>query len=703
MERTHGANGVCAVMGRLRALEKLDIVMEADRMRNDFAYAAISSPENRHILFVCADHLLQRFNYRWPNLYTKCVHHLLEKGAFKEAVEAHLCLAPQFIPDRHILGMFFENFVLNPGEKMQAALKTIYISLPRHNLYDVIVPALFESGQSNLAKSWRQTCLLRNDLPSSESSAAFLMFLGTYYSNTNFTPEEHHLVTLKLEKLMERKATLGKNRSETNTQSEAHQEMGARVPTSEKSDSSAHPVDQNSEKRSLVNGIVEKLFASNWTPVDFAMRLAKTAGIQSIGARGLQALALRAKDATEVDELIQSLKKLDIVIPDSAYCTAISEFASKGHDALLSDLLQSDIHPEEFDDQETRQMILNDSIRRHDTKQERLMRGVLNAIETKSHRLSQLPFRPALAPATFPLEKLLFDEPWRMKLALDRMASLDHRLGPAEASAILRRAFAAFPTDSRGIAWNSKTCFRVLDEVIGVVRSITGRHIAIPAQHWKVLLLGLGYQGRFDMMEQLSLEIVTMYDQNSGGLLPVHKTDLPKITEVGAALLEHTEVSGFIPADLSFYHHHHPLSKVFDGRFQRLAVQLGFNWAPRAAQSSKIKSTVPNTIVTRFNVAAGIHILANLRDRGVFIDIDLVESAARNGIYRSQQMRQRDGDARSQYWLSPRRMKEVIDLAWRSTLMPAGYIANLSKKDLRALPAPKDDMAPLLEAGKRRV
>ncbi|KAJ6784443.1 hypothetical protein PWT90_10753 [Aphanocladium album] len=693
MDRTHGAIGVCAVMDRLRALESLEVVMESDRIRNAFVYAATSMPENWQNLFVCANQLLQQFEYRWPNLYAKCIHHLLEKGAFREAVEAHLCLTPQFLPDRHILGLFFENFVLNPSDEMQVALKTIYISLPKHNLYDIIIPALFKSGQSILARAWRQTCLLRNDLPSSECSAPFLMFLSTYYSNTNLMPEEHRLVALRLDQLMKSNAEKDESEKNTATPANVHQNTAKHAPASPAGncDNVADPVSEQPEKKSMVDGIVEKLFASNWTPIDFTMQLAKTAGMRAIGARGLQALALRAKDSAEVNESIKSLKKLEIAIPANAYCIAISEFARQGHDALLSDLLHSDIHPEEFDDQETRQMILDDSIRRHDTKLERLMRGVLNAIDTQTRRSSQLPFQLSPTTDAFPVEKLLFDKPWRMKLALQRMTSLDHRLGPVEASAILRRAFAAFPIDKRGIAWNSKACVRVLDEVIGVVRTITAQNIAIPAQHWKVLLLGLGYQGRFDMMEQLSLEIVNMYDHNSGGLLPIHKADLPKITEIGVTLLEHTEFSASIPADLSFYHHHHPLSKVFDGRFQRMAVQLGFNWALGVAKDSKSKHAVPNAIVTRFNVASGIRILANLRDRGVFIDIDVVESAARNGLHRSQQMRQRDGDTRGRQWLSSMRMKDAMDLAWGSVLMPTGYITHLSKKDLGSLSAPKDD------------
>ncbi|ATY67041.1 pentatricopeptide repeat domain-containing [Cordyceps militaris] len=690
MERIHGANGVCAAMERLRERESLEAVMVSDGMRSIFVSAGIQSSSNRQILFACADDLLQQFDYRWPNFYTKCMHNLLQERAFEEAVETHLRLAPKYLPDHHILGMFFENFVLNPDIKMQKALRQIYLSLPRQNLYDIVIPALFRSGQSTLAKCWRRTFLLCGDFPSSELSGPFLAFLGSYYTNINFAPAERRIIDVILKKNKPMKSKKGTTiRCITATPKISKSYGVGKIASPDRSlQITGNLVQARSETEILVDGIIEKLFASSWTPINFAMQLAKKAGIQSIGPRAFQALALRTSSAAEVNELIEKLHKLNILIPADAYCTAVVEFARQGQNSLLSNLLQSDIHPEEFDDGDTRQMILDDSVRRNDAEQESLMRGVMSvvALQTQQH---PTPFQPVTVEPEFTLEQLLFDEPRRMKLALERLVSLDFRIGSIEASAILRRAFAAFPVNSYGIAWNSKECIRILDEVIGVVRCIAAQNVAIRAGYWKMLLLGLGHQGRLDTLEQLSQEIVDMYEQNLGGWLPVHKADLPKMTKLATAILRRTENSGYIPADLSFYHHHHPLFKIFDGSFQRTMVKLGFDWALNAMRGTPLTPAVQNAAVMRFNVASGIHLLANLRDRGVFIDLDLVESAARNGIYFSQRWRQRDGDSRGKHWLSSMQMKQAIDHAWGSTLMPAGYVICLDKKDFRALPASK--------------
>ncbi|KAK8150167.1 hypothetical protein G3M48_003887 [Beauveria asiatica] len=689
MDNAYGAQGVFAVMERLRERESLDVVMASDLIRIAFVNAGIQLSSKRQLLFACADDLLQRFDYRWPNLYTKCMHFLLEKGSFEEAAETHASLAPSFLPDRHVLGLLFENFVLNSDIRMQEALKGIYLSLPQHDLYDIIIPALFKSGQSKMAKRWRQTFLLGGDFPSSEASGPFLAFLASYYTNTNFTPEERRILDLILEKNSPKRRKTGTTIRCIAAPTKASKSEDALVLSAWRLETSRGSAQSRPEIKSLVDGFVEKLFASSWTPPDLAMQLAKNAGIRSIGPRAFQALALRASSATEVNELIRSLHKLNISIPAGAYCTAVSEFAKQGHDSLLSNLLQSDIHPEEFDDGETRQMILENSIRRRDTKQEDLMRSVISAINVQTRLSTQSPsFNLATATPTFTMEKLLFDEPWRMKLALERMVSLNFRIGSIEASAILRRAFAAFPVNSRGIEWRSTECIRILDEVIGLARCIAAQDVAIRSEHWKMLLIGLGHQGRLDALAQLSLELVDMYDPSLACLLPVHKADLPKMTKLATDFLRRTEYSGLIPADLSFYHHHHPLFKIFDGNFQRTVVQLGFTWALNLSEGTASTPVVQNTLVRKFDVASGIHILAKLRDRGVFIDLDLVESAARNGIYSSQRMRQRDGDSRGRQWFSPMQMKKAADLAWGATLMPASYVIGLNQKDFRALSAP---------------
>lgn len=681
MDKVCGAKGVCATMNRLKERGVLHVVINSPRLRTAFLSAALQLPAQIPDLCACAEVLFQQHHYRWPDFYTKIIYSLLEKYAFKEAINAHFILNSTFIPRQRVLGRLFAQFITKSDPKMQNTLKTIYSSLAQHKLYDVIIPSLFKSGQSNLARNWRKTLLLHGDSPCSESSEPFLRFLTRYYTKLPLTPEESTLVNAnaKVDPLLANNGTPETTwgiHTETLTQSLAV-----------KKDRNRKANQPHQENKTLTEGIMTRLFASSWTPIALAIGLASNAGVNSIGPRALQALALRGNSASAVNEMIKELHELNISIPTNAYSTAIAVFAKQGEHALLHDLLHSDIHPEEFDDPVTRDMIMQDSIIRQDSTQERLMRGVLEAIKTEFVQDTQ-PNSASTIPA-FPLEKITMDRPWQMKIAVDRLLSSGFRMRQADALTILRKAFATLPINGGGIHWKSNECIGLLDEIIGVVRSIATQDIAIPVEYWKVLLLGLGHQGKFDMLGQFSLEIVQMYDSSFEGLYPIHHTDLPgnhgRISYSPCELKNEIFLDravAHIPADLPFRHPGHPIRKIFDRSFQRAAVRLGFQWALDILPVLTSGIQVPNSAAAKLNVACGVRLLANLRDRGVYIDQDSVKSGVRNGIRFSRRVRESEEEIGRGNWLSTAQTKTLLDLAWGSELLPVEDVNRARTKNI---------------------
>lgn len=694
IDKVYGAKGVCAIMNRLKERGMLDLVISSPRLRTAFVSAALQLPAQIPDLCVCAEVLLQQHHYRWPDLYTNIIFSLLEKHAFKEAINAHFLLKSKFIPEQRVLGRLFAQFVTKPDPKMQRTLKTIYSSLAQHKLYDVIIPYLFKSGQSNLARNWRKTLLLHGDSPCSESSEPFLRFLTRYYTTLQLTPEESTVVNANVKVDL-----LASNGTPERTWS-IHSETLAES-LSFKKDRARKANQPHQENKALTEGIVTRLFASSWTPIALAIGLASNAGVNSIGPRALQALALRGNSPSAVNEIIKELHELNISIPTNAYCTAIAVFAKQGEHTLLHDLLHSDIHPEEFDDPVTRDMILQDSIMRQDSTQERLVRGIMEAIKIDFAQGTQSTFWPHSASTipSFPLEKISMDRPWQIKIAVDRLLSSGFRMRQADALIILRKAFATFPINGGGIHWKSNECDGILDEIIGVIRSVATQDVAIPVEYWKVLLLGLSHQGKFDMLEQFSLEIVQMYERSFEGLYPIHYTDLPENS--GGISCSQRELKNeifldravaYIPADLPFRHPDHPVRKIFDRTFQRAAVRLGFQWALDMLPVLTSGIQVPNSTAGKLNVACGVRLLANLRDRGVYIDRDSVKSGVRNGIRFSRRLRESEEETGSNNSLSAAQTKTLVDLAWGSELLPVEDENRTRAKNItRSLPMGEDD------------
>lgn len=690
MENAHGARGAWAVLERMKQREALPAAINSNRLRSAFIRAAVQLPENSTALATCAEYLFHEHDYRWPNLYTKTMHGLLEKNDFKGALWTHLALVQKFMPETSVLGFFFRDFIMDPSPEMQNVLKIMYVSLPRHNLYDAIIPSLYDAGQSVLARSWRRTLVLHGDFPTSYLSRPFLLFLTRYYGNIPLSPKEREVADSNVE------IEIGTNWPSSGAFA-PRDSLESSAAANLNSEGEMRPLTSSAENRSHLEGIMTKLFASNWTPINFAIRLAKNAGVKSIGARALQALALREDNAEEVHRLIKELRQLDIALPTGAYSIALMDFAKNGKNELLHDLLSSDIHPEEFDDHETRNLILQHSILKQDSRQENLMKGVISAINSALARSSKttllagaMPLKPA-----FPLEKTLFEDPRRMRFALDRLLSLNFEMKQHDALLVLSKAFAAFPVDRDGIVWNSDLCFGLLDEVVGIVRSVATQDAAVPSEYWKILLLGLCYQGKLDTLEQLSLEIVQLYDTGGKGLYPIHEADLPRNHQLASSDrlgIENTDIKTeqvatveYIPADLPFNHHLHPVTKIFDASFQRATVRLGFDWALDSRRTPISSDHVHNAIATRFNVACGVRLLANLRDRGVLINEDVVDSAVRAGIRYTQRARQRHGDALCSTWPSTEQMLNFLDLAWGSVLLPIEELSDIDRGGWLAL------------------
>ncbi|KAG5925414.1 hypothetical protein E4U42_004310 [Claviceps africana] len=278
-----------------------------------------------------------------------------------------------------------------------------------------------------------------------------------------------------------------------------------------------------SSKGQFSDSIVAKWFASCWTSVDFAINLAQRLGLRELGPRSLQSLALREPGAKMLALRLARIEKLGITVSSKNYCKVLASFAKHQDDILLADFLTCDIHPDEFDDVETRRMLMTSSVRNRDWRRQRLLQGVEWAIEAEppARRLNTLLQREVAA------YKL-----GRARQVLDRMEAAKVNLNQDSASQLLTAVFRRIGKHStRRKGWGSKSSTRsqsLLNEAVEIVRRVALHNFAIPLRYWKLLLCNLGRSGRLDELQQLSEEIVQLYTPSSGGLVPICHEDLPR-------------------------------------------------------------------------------------------------------------------------------------------------------------------------------
>lgn len=736
LRRQHGGHGVWAVFESIkeRGLLGLFAQPDADMLRDEVLAAALNSDAHIAALVNVAQQLCAEGGFQWPDLYMKVMHFFLGQARFEEAVRWHLQLAPNFPPGTEVFGALLSSFVIDPTPQMQSNLTTLYVFSTERGLYDYIIPALFASGQSKLARTWRRKFIMFRDLPITTKSRPFITFLASYYPSIVLTEEELAAAGLENQSLRH------------GTNDEALEPLGV----------AHHP-----PKGQYSDSIVAKWFASSWTSVEFAINLVHRLGLRVIGPRSLQSLALREPDARGVASRITQLENLGIEIAPQVYCRVLVFFARHGEDALLTDLLSCDIHPDEFDDMETRQMLMAASVRDGDWQRERLFQAIEWAVETgpSSRRLNSL-LRSELSKRRM----------GKARLVLDRMEALRVNMAQNNAIQLLERTFwglGKHPVERSHPRGASNTDPESpLNRAIDFTRRIACHDVAIPLQYWKLLLYNLGRLGRFDELEQLCIEIIQLYTPPYGGLVPVHREDLPQVagtqtaaqeraqmlpeievkgnetdshvtervlgTEIGhkhdgctspeelfmqqIALLRrvnegtsagssnpisslqtresklgsdekrHTRGSDnvsvprvanqsdakeYIPADLPFTHRAHPVQKIFDARLQRSIVRWGFDQTLAARPNAPALMGTDSSGIVGFDVACGVRLLALLRDQGVLIDTQILRAAVISRIVLGQVPGRRRDRSRDTNEMSAENMKTLVDEAWGVEILPS--------------------------------
>lgn len=494
-----GGNGAWDVFSEIVDRGRLEILTNssADTLRDHILAAALTRNERITALFEKAKHLRDVHGYVWPNLYVKTLHFYLQQGDYENAFFWHMRLAPAFPPGVDVFGAFMSSFATNPDPKLQSTLTTMYVFSTYRQLYDHVVPALFKAGRSKLARSWRKKLLLFQDRPLTSRPRPFLQFIHRYYPQVALDKDELDIAGVDKEVATAVATTSNSDHHEISTQ-----------PTS-------------AEHLYLSDSFVAKWFASSWTSPEFAINFMHKLGLHVVGPRSLQSLALREYDVQGVFERITQLEKLDIKTSPTTYCKALVFFARQRDETLLFDLVHSDIHPDEFDDVETRQLLMTSAVRQQNWKLERLLQGVEWAIEEKSHARK--------------LNRLLKDNLRHTSLSksrviLDRMQSLNVDMDPSNAVKLLKRVYEPIGWEHVGKGVQHRFGLNrnpKLDRAIDVTRKLAYQSFPIPLKYWRLLLYNLGRMSRFDELEELSLQIVDFYHPSTGGLIPVHVFDLP--------------------------------------------------------------------------------------------------------------------------------------------------------------------------------
>jgi hypothetical protein len=620
MKQTHGHNGVWAAFGLAQQRNKLHLFLQVDAgdVLDDIITAA-SENDERLEMIVSTNHKLRILGYPgWPKFYSKVLYNLINGSDCQRALKFHQDLPGSLRPSLDDTTSLFSMLVSDKRIWVQKTLLSLYMSDSGQQLYDRVVPMLFERGQQSLARAWRKTFVASKDLPLSSRSQDFIKFMIIYFPQT--TLDDQELAILHTDY---RPAATG-----------------------------AKTIDKDGPQH---DGLVAKWFASSWVSVDFAINIVYRLGTRSIGTRALQALALRESKCNDVAERIDQLERLGIQVASHPYCDAVRHMLKSGQDELLWKLLRCDIHPDEFGDSEKRRAFLDDARQRGDAEQTRLFQAVELALDSGPvpHQLNVL------------MEKeLTGSNIGRLLGLLDEMKLLNVSISEQNAVRLLEEVFQKLPEVST-VSENEHSSLngqgrQSVKKALAVLRQLAFHDIPLPLRYWELLLQHLGMTGQLNDFERVGLEFVERFRPPGTALVQV-SDGREDDWEVG---------KHYIPIELPFSHRQHPLQLIFNPAMQRLIVEWGFfNSLSKARPRPYVRQKPRHP--ADFDTAGGVAVLASLRDQGLLIDPQVIQRAMINCVATCQAPEvARHWSRESQKTISED-FKALADMAWGDELLPA--------------------------------
>lgn len=556
---------------------------EADYFYGTVLEAALPCDKRLEQVQVYAEWLSESRGIHWPNLYHRVVSYCLDKQQHGRAFRWHMRLVAEFDPGSDAFSRLLLRHVHNPEENIQQTLRSLYVTSRHHNLYDVLIPRLFDHGRSRLAIEWRDLCQSFSDVPQpGSSSRKFLRFLAAYYPARRLSREEQLVEGTVSATSQVRPGPVHVRRDSL---------LGYRSARGSKP---------------LKDSLGARLFASSWIPVDFAFHALQGLGVRTLGPLCLQSLALRDPKAEIVLSRLKQLEQFDIQVGESVYSKAVRHFAETGNDELLDAILHTDIHPEVFDDLPTQKSILDNAIAEGDRCTSRLLLAIQPAVAQRSvDATSNQSLRDHVLRQDITLAVGLMDE----------MRAMNVDLAPETLEVVHRHLLDA---TSHNIPMTSRVVHKIQENVELASRLNLSRQM-VSSEVWRNILYQLGKSHRIQALEGLALALVDNFQaqaQRESGFVAVRPADLP--FDAQASTFE-------MPMDLPLHHRWHPIRRIFDDyQFQACIIEWGFKKS-LSQGTDQMRHRLPTaSCPADFHVARGARLLKELGDRGIPIYYDFL-------------------------------------------------------------------------------
>ncbi|KAI4601968.1 hypothetical protein KJ359_010834 [Pestalotiopsis sp. 9143b] len=588
-------------------------------------------------VYTYAEYMVELHGTQWPGLYMNIVPHFLRTGQHAKAVKWHTRLVANFYPGSQEFIAMIREFSTDGESTSLFTLQTLYITSPERSFYDAIVPYLYGRGKAELARTWRTTCIKRDDGPRFHApSRQFLRYLVSYFYPLSLHQKE---VAIIIEETL--------SPSKTNEQ---------QVGISREFMNQVHGKTFGFDPKTYNDQLGARWFASSWVGLDLATSVVAALGVQQIGPLSLQSICLREGTAQGVLARLKKLEEAGITIPTSGYQSTILHLARTGDEELMMRLLQCDIHPDVFDDIELQAKLMASSAAAGDMSTYTvLLAARLACVADSAKTTANTMIRVQLQQRRYEAVLHIMDDLRSVGIPLE-----------AETCDFLVHWIQVKVNWHMSIP-SSQSYPRRLKYALALCRRLTAMDVPVPIDTWTRVMYGLGRGGFLDDLYNLALELTDFYTTRRSsrpGFVPIHRADVPR--EIRKPLSEVKDLIGlFIPMDTPVNLPLHPLNRIFSPKWQSDFLQWSFHGIWRSGRG--IESHRPGFL-------RAIDVLRRLKERGLPVDTMKVQKAIHIRLAdmygRHPVASGRRRLARRTNLFSLGQVKSMIDEAWGSELLP---------------------------------
>ena len=648
--RVYGLDGVSDVLHGLHKRRTLrDVQGEATLIFwETLLKEAVRHEQLLVLVWDYAEWLYASNHVSWPNLYDTTISYLLANNDTAKAVRWHLRLSPHFRPGASAFAQLLRRFMTKPSRSLQQVLKSLYLSSPYRELYDELVPFLYEHGNYSLACQWRNTLLLHDDGPVSPAARPFLRFLAGYLpSSSPLVKSELKVAGLK-QKSSDKGVVYEKEESDLwYLLNRVHGETFA-------------------IKEKVYNDSVgARWFASSWVPLDLGIDFVRVLGFNAIGPLSIQSIALREGSVEQVHSRLQRLKALGISVGISIYVRAIKYFAAVGEQESLTNLLLCDIHPDVFDDAETMERILEAAITQKDWAKYHVIQAI-KVVRLCADR-EDLDSTAELLSNNLLGKAVIRNDRETILNVLADMTTRGIQVSPSISDAL--------STDIlENVSPHNGPNNISLDFYHALCCDMVSKRFTLATEAFQIILLRLCRAGRLDDLEKLSVGVARRYHSLpslEGAMWFAHDRDVPELLRGERSSYNHFHR---IPSSLRPDSQLHPLRLIFSNKLQQSIIRASFRFSltNRQREQEDHDGFAPPK---DYGFARGVHLLSILEQNGVHISKRSVRNAIIGRLVElfapTAGTRKSVVLAKLRNQLTLEQAKRLCDDAWGSEILPA--------------------------------